>query len=425
MTIAGLALLLFGLFVVLLVMKVPVSFCLGIASTICLIVLDYPLTVVGQRIFNALNSFSIMAIPLFILAGNLMSEGGISKRLVEFCESLVGSVRGGLAIVVILSCAFFAALSGSGPATVVAIGSMLYPEMVKRGYPRHQVAGLVSVAGGLGPIIPPSIIMVVYCTMTQTNIATLFTSGFLVGGMLVLSMCVISAIMAKKYQWPVSEEKFSVKKLALSFKSSVLALIMPVIVLGGIYSGIFTATEAGAVAVFYSLAVALFIYKSLTIKDVLRIFKESAVACSVILFIMGTSTVFSWLFTVSGIAGWIVETVTAAGLGYYPILLLITVILLFFGFFLEGIATVTMLIPLFLPVATAVGINTLHLGMIVTMTNVMGCMTPPVANNIFACSTFTGLPMGEISKGELPYLGCFFFVLMIVVFVPQTVTMFI
>ena len=425
MTIAGLALLLFGLFVVLLVMKVPVSFCLGIASTICLVVLDYPLTVVGQRIFNALNSFSIMAIPLFILAGNLMSEGGISKRLVEFCESLVGSVRGGLAIVVILSCAFFAALSGSGPATVVAIGSMLYPEMVKRGYPRHQVAGLVSVAGGLGPIIPPSIIMVVYCTMTQTNIATLFTSGFLVGGMLVLSMCVISAIMAKKYQWPVSEEKFSVKRLANSFKSSVLALIMPVIVLGGIYSGIFTATEAGAVAVFYSLAVALFIYKSLTIKDVLRIFKESAVACSVILFIMGTSTVFSWLFTVSGIAGWIVETVTAAGLGYYPILLMITVILLFFGFFLEGIATVTMLIPLFLPVATAVGINTLHLGMIVTMTNVMGCMTPPVANNIFACSTFTGLPMGEISKGELPYLGCFFFVLLVVVFVPQTVTMFI
>ena len=155
-----LALILFGMFALLLIMKVPVSFCLGIAATVCLIILGYPLTVISQKIFTALNSFSIMAIPLFILGGNLMSEGGISKRLTEFCEALVGNIRGGLAIVVILACAFFAALSGSGPATVIAIGSMMYPEMVKRGYPDYQVAGLVAVAGGLGPIIPPSIIMV-------------------------------------------------------------------------------------------------------------------------------------------------------------------------------------------------------------------------------------------------------------------------
>ena len=424
MSTGTLALLLFGLFVVLLVCKVPVYFCLGIASTVCLVILGYPLTVAGQKIFNALNSFSIMAIPLFILGGNIMSEGGISKRLIEFCESLVGSIRGGLAIVVILACAFFAALSGSGPATVVAIGSMMYPEMVKRGYPKHQVAGLVSVAGGLGPIIPPSIIMVVYCTMTQTNIASLFSSGFAVGGLLIVAMCAVSFVMSRKYQWPVCEERFSFRRAAASFKHSILALLMPIIVLGGIYSGLFTATEAGAVSVFYSLAVALFVYRTLSLKDLVPIFKTSAVSCSVILFIMGTSTVFSWLFTVSGISGWIIETVTNAGLGYYPILLLITLILLVFGFFLEGIATVTMLIPLFLPVATAVGIDPLHLGMIVTMTNVMGCMTPPVANNIFACSTFTGLPMGEISKGELPYLGCFFAVLMIVVFCPQIVTFF-
>ena len=158
MSTGALALLLFGLFVILLVSKVPVSFCLGIASMVCLVILGYPLTVVGQKIFTALNSFSIMAIPLFILAGNIMSEGGISKRLIEFCEALVGNIQGGLAIVAILACAFFAALSGSGPATVVAIGSMMYPEMVKRGYPNYQMAGLVSVAGGLGPIIPPSII---------------------------------------------------------------------------------------------------------------------------------------------------------------------------------------------------------------------------------------------------------------------------
>ena len=424
MSTGALALLLFGLFVILLVSKVPVSFCLGIASMVCLVILGYPLTVVGQKIFTALNSFSIMAIPLFILAGNIMSEGGISKRLIEFCEALVGNIQGGLAIVAILACAFFAALSGSGPATVVAIGSMMYPEMVKRGYPNYQMAGLVAVAGGLGPIIPPSIIMVVYCTITQENIASLFSAGFLVGGMLVLTMCVVAVVMSKRHHWPVTKEKFSGKRVLVSFRHSILALLMPVIILGGIYSGLFTATEAGAVSVIYSVVVALFVYHTLTWKDLISIFKTSAIACSVILFIMGTSTVFSWLFTVSGISGWIVETITTAGWGYYPVLLLITVILLIFGFFLEGIATVTLLIPLFLPVATAVGIDTLHLGMIVTITNVIGCMTPPVANNIFACSTFTGLQMGEISKGEIPYLGCFMAVLLVVVFCPQMITMF-
>ena len=392
-----LALILFGMFALLLIMKVPVSFCLGIAATVCLIILGYPLTVISQKIFTALNSFSIMAIPLFILGGNLMSEGGISKRLTEFCEALVGNIRGGLAIVVILACAFFAALSGSGPATVIAIGSMMYP---------------------------PSIIMVVYCTMTQVNVASLFSSGFLVGALLIIAMAIIALVQAKKYNWPVTAEKFSWKRVWHSFKHSILALLMPVIVLGGIYSGIFTATEAGAVSCVYALIVAVFIYKTLTWKEVLRIIRDSAVACSVILFIMGTSTVFSWLFTVSGISGWLVSSVTGAGLGYYPILLIITVILLIFGFFLEGIATVSMLLPLFIPIAQAVGIDLLHLGMIVTMTNVMGCMTPPVANNIFAASTFTGLPMGRISKGELPYLGCFFVVLLIVVFCPRLITMF-
>ena len=208
-----LALILFGMFALLLIMKVPVSFCLGIAATVCLIILGYPLTVISQKIFTALNSFSIMAIPLFILGGNLMSEGGISKRLTEFCEALVGNIRGGLAIVVILACAFFAALSGSGPATVIAIGSMMYPEMVKRGYPDYQVAGLVAVAGGLGPIIPPSIIMVVYCTMTQVNVASLFSSGFLVGALLIIAMAIIAFVQAKKYNWPVTAEKFSWKRV--------------------------------------------------------------------------------------------------------------------------------------------------------------------------------------------------------------------
>ncbi len=424
MSTGSLALLLFGLFAVLLILKVPVSFCLGIASTVCLIILGYPLTVIGQRVFAALNSFSIMAIPLFILGGNLMTEGGLSKNLISFCETLLGNVRGGLALVAILACGFFAALSGSGPATVIAIGGMLYPEMVRRGYPDFQVAGLVTVAGGLGPIIPPSIIMVVYCTMTNTSITSLFSAGFLVGGLLMLALVLMALIQGRKYGWPVTGERFSLGRGLRALKKSLLAIIMPVIVLGGIYSGFFTPTEAGAVSVLYALIVCMFVYKTVTVKDLFRILKDSAVSCSVIMFIMGTSTTFSWLFTVSGISKYVTDAVEASGLGYYPILLLITVILLIFGFFLEGIATVTLLIPLFLPIATSVGVHPLHLGMIVSMTNVIGCMTPPVANNIFACSTFTGLSLGRISKGEIPYLLSFLSVLFLVVFVPQLVLLF-
>ena len=424
MSTGTLALLLFGLFAVLLVFKVPVSFCLGIASMVCLVILDYPLTVIAQKVFGALNSFSIMAIPLFILAGNLMTEGGLSKRLVGFCETLLGNVRGGLALVAIFACAFFAALSGSGPATVIAIGGMIYPEMVKRGYPDYQVAGLVAVAGRLGPIIPPSIIMVVYCTMTNTSITSLFSAGFVVGALLVVALVTLAMVQARIHHWPKTGVKFSLSRLLTAFKDSALALIMPVVVLGGIYSGLFTPTEAGAMAVFYSLIVCMLIYKTVNIRSFFKIVKDSAISCSVIMFIMGTSTTFSWLFTVSGISKYLVSMVQNSGLGYYPILLMITVILLIFGFFLEGTATVTLLIPLFLPIAVSVGIDPLHLGMIVSLTNVIGCMTPPVANNIFACSTYTGLSLGRISKGEIPYLMGFLFVLMLVVFIPQLVTVF-
>ncbi|MCI8416680.1 MAG: TRAP transporter large permease [Lachnospiraceae bacterium] len=424
MSTGSLALLLFGLFVILLVFKVPVSFCLGIASTICLVILGYPLSVIGQRVFAALNSFSIMAIPLFILGGNLMTEGGLSKSLISFCETLLGNVRGGLALVAILACGFFAALSGSGPATVIAIGGMLYPEMVKRGYPDFQVAGLVTVAGGLGPIIPPSIIMVVYCTMTNTSITSLFSAGFVVGGLLILALVLMTLFQGKKYSWPVTGERFSIRRVLKALKKSLLAILMPIIVLGGIYSGFFTPTEAGAVSVLYALIVCMFVYKTVTVKGLMRILRDSAVSCSVIMFIMGTSTTFSWLFTVSGISKYVTDAVEASGLGYYPILLLITGILLIFGFFLEGIATVTLLIPLFLPIAISVGVHPLHLGMIVSLTNVIGCMTPPVANNIFACSTFTGLSLGRISKGEVPYLLSFLTVLLLLVFVPQLVMIF-
>ncbi|MGI6031759.1 MAG: TRAP transporter large permease [Eubacteriales bacterium] len=413
---------LFGTFVVFLLLKVPVSFCLGISSLMCLAILNMPLNVVSQRMFVSLDSFSIMAIPLFILAGNIMTEGGMSRRLIGVAEAVLGNIKGGLAMAAILACAFFAALSGSGPATVVAIGGMLYPEMVRKGYPDYQMAGLVTVAGGLGPIIPPSIIMVVYATMTDTSITDLFTAGFVAGGLMLIALLVVAWWQGKRHDWPVANTKFSWGYFGKMLKESFWALLMPIIVLGGIYGGIFTATEAAAVAVAYSLIIGCFVYRTVKIRSLYSMLRDSAVASSVILFIMATSSVFSWLFTVSGISKMIVGGMQSAGLGYYAVLLIITVVLLIFGFFLEGIATVLLLIPLFWPVAQSVGIDPVHMGMIVTITNVVGCMTPPVAVNIFACSTYSKLPVEKIGKGEIPYLLTMVGILMLIVLVPQFTT---
>lgn len=406
---------------------VPIALSLGI-STLGVFATQFPSMPMANNLAQAMitsaDSFPLMAIPFFMLVGTLMEKTGIARRLVDIASILTGDTPGGLGMAAIVASMFFAAISGSGPATAAAIGGIMLPAMIEQRYSRSYSVGIVSGASIIGPIIPPSIPMIMYGVTVGVSVTKMFTAGFIPGFMLGGGLCLYNYFVSKKRGYRGNTVTMTRKEKINTFKGAIPAILMPVIVLGGIYSGIFTATEAGAVSCVYALIVAVFIYKTLTWKEVLRIIRDSAVACSVILFIMGTSTVFSWLFTVSGISGWLVSSVTGAGLGYYPILLIITVILLIFGFFLEGIATVSMLLPLFIPIAQAVGIDLLHLGMIVTMTNVMGCMTPPVANNIFAASTFTGLPMGRISKGELPYLGCFFVVLLIVVFCPGLITMF-
>lgn len=411
--------LLFGSFAVLLLLRLPISYCLGIAAMLCLLVVKVPLSVIPQRIFASLDSFTVMAIPLFILAGNLMTEGGISKKLIDVANSVLGSTQGGLGMACVLACGFFGALSGSAPATVIAIGSMLYPEMVKMGYPKKQMGGLISVSGGLGPVIPPSICLVLYGTIANTSITDLFLSAFLIGGIMLAALLVTTYIQSKREKWPVSDQKFSIRNVLHSMRKSIWALLMPVIVLGGIYGGFLTPTEAASVAVVYALFISLFVYKELKPRDLGRILFESAKGGSVVLFIMATSSVFSWFFAYSGISNMLVSAIRNAGLGYYPVLLLMVMILLLFGFFLEGTATILLLIPIFMPLANSVGIHPLHLGMILSITNVVGCMTPPVAVNIFACSTFSHLSVEDISKGELPYLITTVLTLVIVVFFPQ------
>lgn len=325
---------LFAAFAVCLIVGVPVSISLGVAS-LCSVVfggLSASSTVIAQRIFGGLQSTSIMAIAFFVLAGNLMTKGGISRRIVNFANCLVGNVRGGMSLALVLACAFFAALSGSAPATVIAIGTMLYNDMLKLGYPGDRTAGLLVVSGGLGPIIPPSII------------------------------------------------------------------------LGGIYSGMLTATESAAIAVVWAAIAGLFIYKELTVKELVPILKDSAKSSAMILFIIAASTAFSWVFTFSGASQALVNAVISMHLNSALFCFVVAIILLIFGTFMEGTAIAVLLVPVLWPIAQSMGIDVIHFGMIVCISNVVGTMTPPVAVNIFSASTVSGLKMGDIAKAEIPFL---------------------
>lgn len=412
------ALLLFGTLALFLIIGVPISISLGAATIVTLLTFDVPMAVVAQRMFTALDSVTIMAIPFFVLAGNFMTNGGISRSLVVFSNKIIGNVRGGMALAMVLACAFFAALSGSAPATVLAIGSMLYPEMVKIGYPEARSAGLLAVAGGLGPIIPPSIIMVVYCTITNASVLDMFKSGIVAGLMIAVVLIIICAYLARKEMWPKNTEKFTWSSLGKSFVKAIPAICLPVIILGGIYSGLLTPTEAASVAVVYSLIVGVFVYKEIKLKDIIPIILDSGKSSAMILFIIATSTAFSWLFTFSGMSTQLVTAISSMKLSATMFNFIVAIILLIFGTFLEGIAICVLLVPVLWPIAASLGINIIHFGMIVALSNVIGTMTPPVAVNLFAASSVSKLKIEKIAIGEIPfflgYVGVFF----LIVFVP-------
>ena len=344
---------LFAAFAVCLIVGVPVSISLGVAS-LCSVVfggLSASSTVIAQRIFGGLQSTSIMAIAFFVLAGNLMTKGGISRRIVNFANCLVGNVRGGMSLALVLACAFFAALSGSAPATVIAIGTMLYNDMVKLGYPGDRTAGLLVVSGGLGPIIPPSIIMVIYCTLTGASVGNMFKQGMLIGIVIMLVLMAEVLFYAKKENWPKQAVKRSPSEIFKIFLDAIPALMTPIIILGGIYSGMLTATESAAIAVVWAAIAGLFIYKELTVKELVPILKDSAKSSAMILFIIAASTAFSWVFTFSGASQALVNAVISMHLNSALFCFVVAIILLIFGTFMEGTAIAVLLVPVLWPIA--------------------------------------------------------------------------
>lgn len=416
---------LFGCFALFLILGVPVAIALGAATMASILFSpDFAITtaVIPQRIFGGLESTSLMAIAFFVLAGNLMTKGGISRRLVDLANSIVGGVRGGMSLALILASAFFAALSGSAPATVIAIGSMMYGDMVRIGYPKERTAGLLVVAGGLGPIIPPSIIMVVYCTMTGASVGDMFKSGMAIGVIIMAALMAVVLYFAQREKWPKAEKLITVQEFFGNFFKAIPALMLPIIILGGIYSGLLTPTESASVAVVWALIAGLFIYKELKFKDLVPIILDSAKGAAMVLFIVATSTAFSWVFTFSGISESLVNSIIAMNLNPMMFSLIIAVILLMFGTFLEGIATAVLLVPVLWPIANSLGINVIHFGMIVCISNVVGTMTPPVAVNIFSAASVSKLKMGDIVKGEIPFFVGYLAVFFAVVLVPAIST---
>ena len=397
------AIVLFGTLALLLIIGVPISISLGAATMLSMLTYDVPLAVVGQRMFTALDSVSIMAIPFFVLAGNLMTQGGISRRLVDFANRIIGNVRGGMCYAMVLACAFFAALSGSAPATVLAIGSMLYPEMVKLGYPKARCAGLLTVSGGLGPIIPPSIIMVVYCTITNSSVGDMFKAGLIAGAMIGVVLIGICIYLSHKEQWPKNEEKITFKELWKSFIGAIPAIFLPVIILGGIYSGLFTPTEASAVACFYCLIIGLFVYRELNFKSLGKVVFKSVKTAAGIMLIVAATQAFGWVLTRAGIPQMVAEGFTSVISSPTVFMFAVVFILIIAGCFIDAVPALLIFAPILIPTATQYGISLIHFGVVMVVTLCIGLVTPPVGINLFVASSVGGQPIHKIIP-HLPVL---------------------
>ncbi len=408
---------LFISFAVLLLLGVPVGFTIAIAAFLTLVVGDVPALMMVQRIFTAQDSFSLIAVPFFILAGDLMSKGAVSKVLVEFAESLLGWIRGGLTIVSVLAGMFFAAISGSGAATTAAVGATLIPELEKRGYHVDKSAALIAAAGTIGVVIPPSVPMVLYAVIAEQSVNTLFRNGFIPGITMGAILIVIALVEARKLNYPKGTP-LNLKNVLKTFLHAIWGILMPLIILGGIFSGYFTPSEAADVAVIYSIVIGFFVYRDLTPKGLMEIMKNSAKTSSVIMLIIGFSGPFGWVLANWKIPEMISKAVLSVSDNTYIILFLIGLIILIAGVFMETSSAIILLTPVFLPLVKAMGVSLVHFGVVFAVGLAIGMITPPVAINLFVASGITGLPMTKISKAIIPYLIGLIVVFFVILYAP-------
>jgi C4-dicarboxylate transporter DctM subunit len=414
MTILFLFILLFALMFI----GVPVAASLGLAGSVTIILFS-PDSVrsLAIKLFETSEHYTLLAIPFFLLSGAFMTTGGVAQRLIDFANACVGHIRGGLAISAVMACMLFAALSGSSPATVAAVGSIAIAGMVRSGYPQAFGAGIVCNAGTLGILIPPSIVMVVYAAATEQSVGKLFMAGVVPGLMLGVALMTAIYIVARKMNLP-SLPRASLGELLRTARKAIWGLLLMVIILGGIYSGMFTPTEAAAVAAVYAGFVALFVYKDMRIRECPKVLLESGKLTIMLMFIIANAMLFAHVLTTEQIPQTITAIVVEMGLQPWQFLLVVNIVLLVAGAFMEPSAIILILAPILFPIAVQLGIDPIHLGIIMVVNMEIGLITPPVGLNLFVTSAVTGMPLTAVIKAAWPWLMLLLGFLMVITYIP-------
>ncbi len=410
-----------GTFALLMLLGMPIALAIGSAALLVLLINGLPLAMLPQMMFTGNNSFALVAVPFFILAGDILARGGISERIISFAEATLGRIRGGLSMVSIVASMFIAAISGSGAATTAAVGSALLPELKDRGYDLDFSAALIASSGTIGVVIPPSVPMVLYAVIAGESVAKLFMGGFIPGALMGLGLILLALHVARKRNYPAAALVSSQEKWG-RFKNALWGLLTPVLILGGIFSGWFTPSEAAAIAVDYSIIVAFFVYRSMSWKKFYQLVVGAGVTSSLIMFIIATSNLFGWGLAFYQVPEAVAQTLIGVAGGSRPLIyLMILVIILLAGMVMETASALIILTPIFLPTIQQLGGDLIHFGVIMAVGLAIGMATPPVAINIYVASAITGLSVEQISKPILPMVLVLVGVLLLAAYVPSLV----
>ncbi len=411
-------------FIVLIWVRVPISFALGLGGLAMALAIDMEfmviLTLFAQRIFVGIDVFLLLAIPLFILAGALMEEGGAATRLVNFASALVGRFRGGLGHVTVLSTMFFSGISGSASADTAAVGSVMIPAMKRKGYHGPFAAVLTAGSGALGPIIPPSVLLVIYGAMGNISVAALFLGGFIPGIIIGLSLMCLVFYMARKHNYP-REEAVGPREILERFLQAILALIMPVIILGGVFGGVFTATESAAVAVAYAIILGLFVYRELTLSQLARIFYATGLLSAKVMFLIAVATFIGFLFATEQIPLIATEFLLTISSEPWIVMLLVNILLLLIGCVLEVAAALIILGPVLIPIMQSLGFDLVHFGVVMVVNLAIGTVTPPVGNCLYIVSAISGESIVRCSFAVIPVIGVMILSLLLITYIPDLV----
>lgn len=413
---------LIGTFFFLLLMRVPVAASMGLAAFAGIINMGFKISVFPTVFYAAIAKYTMLAIPFFIVAGVIMDYAGISSRLINFANACVGHRKGGLAVVTVIVACFFAAISGSGPATVAAIGGVLIPAMVRQGYNKDFATALVASSGGIGMIIPPSIPFIIYAMLAEVSVGTMFIAGIIPGILFGVFFSVAALIYLRNDDNVIRQEKQPLSVRMKAFKEALWAIMMPVIILGGIYGGIFTPTEAAGVAVVYGLFVGIVVYREIKLRQLWKIFVDSAVSSSIIMFIMGCAGAFTWILTTSGVAQQLTHALVAITDNDAVMLMIITIIFLIAGCFVDSASGFYLLLPILLPIIREMEYSIIAFGVIATSNFAIGQVTPPVGSNLFVACNIANISMKALVAKVWPFIIAGVLCLLLITYIPQIIT---